>query len=266
MSVVAMSHSVLVETSRRFVQAFYAALAEGTRWAGHADRAAGAVRRPVSRHGGRRPASARLVRTGVIRRARPAVDHRVVAASGAPITSPTASSESGSAARVPTAPFPGAQSWCWLWNGCCTILCGGAWAGRHGQDHPGRGASALAGAHGPLHRAAFVSLEMLSDVRSVLDSLGRQVLPEGANWSVAQYPDLHQALQPVQRAWPITPPCWCWITWRACCPMPLGRRLPPRPRWRSCGVCARMCSTPTRHPPALYQPRGATGTVHASSR
>ena len=53
---------------------------------------------------------------------------------------------------------------------------------------------------GRFHRAAFVSLEMLSDVRSVLDSLGRQVLPEGANWSVAQYPDLHQALQPVQRA------------------------------------------------------------------
>jgi CHAT domain-containing protein len=30
-SVVAMSHSVLVETARRFVQAFYAALAEGKR-------------------------------------------------------------------------------------------------------------------------------------------------------------------------------------------------------------------------------------------
>jgi hypothetical protein len=30
-SVVAMSHSVLVETARRFVQAFYATLAEGAR-------------------------------------------------------------------------------------------------------------------------------------------------------------------------------------------------------------------------------------------
>jgi tetratricopeptide (TPR) repeat protein len=53
---------------------------------------------------------------------------------------------------------------------------------------------------GRFRRTAFVSLETVSDMRSVLDSLGRQVLPEGANWSVAQYPDLRQALQPVQRA------------------------------------------------------------------
>ena len=39
---------------------------------------------------------------------------------------------------------------------------------------------------GHFRRAAFVSLETVSDVRSVLDSLGRQVLPEGANWSVAR--------------------------------------------------------------------------------
>jgi tetratricopeptide (TPR) repeat protein len=53
---------------------------------------------------------------------------------------------------------------------------------------------------GRFRHAAFVSLETVSDVRSVLDSLGQQVLPEGANWSVAQYPDLRQAWQPVQRA------------------------------------------------------------------
>lgn len=33
-----------------------------------------------------------------------------------------------------------------------------------------------------------------------LDELGRQLLPAGDNWSVAQYPDLKQALQPVERA------------------------------------------------------------------
>ena len=48
-SVVAMSHSVLVETVLRFVQAFYATLAEGVRRAGYVGRAAGAVRRSVSR-------------------------------------------------------------------------------------------------------------------------------------------------------------------------------------------------------------------------
>ncbi len=49
-------------------------------------------------------------------------------------------------------------------------------------------------------RAAFVSLEAVSDVRAVLDSLGRQLLPEGANYSVAQYKNLDEALQPVARA------------------------------------------------------------------
>ena len=50
-------------------------------------------------------------------------------------------------------------------------------------------------------RAAFVSLEQYIDARGVLDSLGRQLLPEGDKWSVAHYgDDLKKALQPVERA------------------------------------------------------------------
>ncbi len=49
-------------------------------------------------------------------------------------------------------------------------------------------------------RAAFVSLETYMDARGVLDSLGRQLLLEDDKYSVAQYPDLKRALQPVQRA------------------------------------------------------------------
>jgi hypothetical protein len=49
-------------------------------------------------------------------------------------------------------------------------------------------------------RAAFVSFEEYTDARGVLDSIGRQLLPEGETWSVAQYSDLKQALQPVERA------------------------------------------------------------------
>lgn len=48
--------------------------------------------------------------------------------------------------------------------------------------------------------AAFVSLETVHDVRAVLDSLGRQLLPEAANYSVAQYKNLNEALQPVERS------------------------------------------------------------------
>jgi tetratricopeptide (TPR) repeat protein len=53
---------------------------------------------------------------------------------------------------------------------------------------------------GRFRRAAFVSLEQYTDARGVLDSLGKQLLPEGDNWSVAQFPDLRQAFQPVERA------------------------------------------------------------------
>ena len=49
-------------------------------------------------------------------------------------------------------------------------------------------------------RAAFVSLEEYTDVRGVLDSLGRQLLPGGENWSVANFSDLKDARLEVERA------------------------------------------------------------------
>jgi tetratricopeptide (TPR) repeat protein len=49
-------------------------------------------------------------------------------------------------------------------------------------------------------RAAFVSLEEYTDARGVLDSLGKQLLPEGENWSVADSSDLNEARQEVERA------------------------------------------------------------------
>ena len=52
---------------------------------------------------------------------------------------------------------------------------------------------------GRFRRTAFVSLETVTDPRAVLDSLGRQLLPDGENWSVAQFPNLKGALQPVER-------------------------------------------------------------------
>jgi tetratricopeptide (TPR) repeat protein len=49
-------------------------------------------------------------------------------------------------------------------------------------------------------RSAFVRLEHFTDAPSLLDSLGRQLLPEGENWSVAQYGnDLKRALRDIDR-------------------------------------------------------------------
>lgn len=49
-------------------------------------------------------------------------------------------------------------------------------------------------------RAAFVSFEQYTDARGVLISLGQQLLPEGDKWHVAPDEGLNVALQPVERA------------------------------------------------------------------
>jgi hypothetical protein len=49
-------------------------------------------------------------------------------------------------------------------------------------------------------RAAFVSLEHHRHAQAVLDTLGHQLLPEGATYSVAQFASLAEASQPVERA------------------------------------------------------------------
>ncbi len=48
-----------------------------------------------------------------------------------------------------------------------------------------------------IQRAAFVSVETHTQAKALLDALGQQLLP---SYSVAAYPDLDQAIQPVQRA------------------------------------------------------------------
>src|SRR5262249_43643949 len=49
-------------------------------------------------------------------------------------------------------------------------------------------------------RAVFVSLEYISDVRSVLINLGKQLLPEGDKWYIAPNDDLEKACQHIERA------------------------------------------------------------------
>src|SRR5262245_39971669 len=49
-------------------------------------------------------------------------------------------------------------------------------------------------------RVAFVPFEEYTDARSLLDNLGRQLLPEGERYSVAEYADISAARKPVERA------------------------------------------------------------------
>jgi hypothetical protein len=48
-------------------------------------------------------------------------------------------------------------------------------------------------------RAAFVSLERTFDVRGILDALGRQLLPDGDQYSVATFGDFDAATRPLER-------------------------------------------------------------------
>ena len=53
---------------------------------------------------------------------------------------------------------------------------------------------------GRFHSGAFVSVERYTDARGILDSIGRQLLPEGEGWSVARFPEVQQARLHVERA------------------------------------------------------------------
>jgi len=76
------------------------------------------------------------------------------------------------------------------------------WALIRGQGGEGKTALAVEYARwqvrsGQTRRAAFVSVEQHSSAEAVLDALGRQLVPD---YSVTAYPDIDQALQPIERA------------------------------------------------------------------
>jgi hypothetical protein len=97
-SVVAMTHSVLVDTAQRFVAAFYHELARGARGFGDAGRAAGAANRhvPGPDFGRGRIAFAGLVCARALSgRARPAPDHAIAVRTGGAVGRAQAAFELG---------------------------------------------------------------------------------------------------------------------------------------------------------------------------
>jgi len=205
-SVVAMSHSVLVETARRFVQAFYAALAEGVR-VGQAMLAG-----QQALYGD--PYRGKIMGAGDLRLHDWFVPvlyqeerdpQLITALLPQAVRQLQAQQRRLSLGALPEPPLHHFQGRSRELLALERLLHDHPYAVVRGQGGMGKTTLAVELARwlvrtGRFRRAAFVSLETVSDVRSVLDSLGRQVSPEGANWSVAQYPALRQALQPVQRA------------------------------------------------------------------
>jgi tetratricopeptide (TPR) repeat protein len=204
-SVVAMSHSVLVETSRRFVKAFYGELAKGQR-VGQAMLAGQRALHSDPNRGERYGIGELTLADWFV----PVLyqeenDPQLFTAIPAPQT--TEDQKARLRARlgeVPPAPvdtgFVGRSRDLLALE---RLLRKERWAVVRGQGGEGKTALAAELARWlvrsqQVKRAAFVSVELCSHQDAVLDALGRQLV--GDEYSAAKFEGLEQALLPIERA------------------------------------------------------------------
>ena len=205
-SVVAMSHSVLVETARRFVKAFYEELAQGAR-VGKA-MLAGQQKLKGDTYRGKIMGAGELhLQDWFV----PVLYQEEVDRQLFTVLLPQAVRQLQAKQRrlnLGKLPKPPKHTFIGRSRELLTLerlLHEQPYAVVRGQGGAGKTALAVELARWLVRteryrRAAFVCMEHYTDVRAVLDNLGHQLLPEGENWSVAQFPDLKQAFQPVERA------------------------------------------------------------------
>ncbi len=205
-SVVAMSHSVLLETARRFVKAFYKKLASGAR-VGKAMLAGQRTLKGDSYRGKKMGAGDFHLQDWFV----PVLYQGCLDPQLFTAKPPKAVRQLQAQQRclsLGALPEPPAHTFIGRSRELLALerlLYEHPYAVVRGQSGAGKTTLAVELARwlvqtGRFQRAAFVSLEEHTDTRSVLDSLGQQLLPEGEKWSVAQYADEKQALQPVERA------------------------------------------------------------------
>ena len=204
-SVVAMSHSVLVETARRFVAAFYAELAKGQRVGQAMLAGQRALHSDPSR--GQRYGIGELTLADwfvpVLYQEKD--DPQLFTATPAPQTQEDLRTRlRASLGAVPPEPantgFVGRSRNLLALE---RLLRQERWAVVRGQGGEGKTALAAELARWlvrsqQLRRAAFVSVELCSHKDAVLDALGRQLV--GADYSAAKYDSPEQALLPIERA------------------------------------------------------------------
>ncbi|HEX5732327.1 MAG TPA: TIR domain-containing protein [Blastocatellia bacterium] len=205
-SVVAMSHSILVETAHRYIKAFYTELAQGRR----VGTAMLAGQRELHRDTNR----GKMMGAGELHlqdwfvpvlyqeEQDPQLVTKLLPKDVQQLQAKQRRLSLGALPDPPPHEFQGRSRELLALE---RLLHTEPWAVVRGQGGAGKSTLAIELARwlvrvGRFRRAAFVSLEQYTDARTVLDSLGRQLLPEGDSWSVANYSDLKQALQPVERA------------------------------------------------------------------
>ena len=202
-SVVAMSHSVLVETAHRFVRAFYAELAQG--------RSTGAAMLAGQHSLHNDTKRGTVMGAGELRLQDWFVPVLYQEERDAPLITELRSEEVrkleaqqrrlrlGALPDEPKHKFQGRSRELLKLE---RLLVNDPYAVVRGQGGAGKTTLAVELARWLVRarrfrRAAFVSLEEYSDARGVLDSLGQQLLPD---YSVAQFKDFKEALEPIERA------------------------------------------------------------------
>jgi tetratricopeptide (TPR) repeat protein len=204
-SVVAMSHSVLVETARRFVAAFYAELARGQRVGQAMLAGQRALHSDPSRGQRYGIGELKLADWFVPVLYQEKDDPQLFTATPAPQTrEDLRSRQRARLGAVPPEPvetgFVGRSRDLLALE---RLLRQQRWAVLRGQGGEGKTALAAELARWlvrsqQLRRAAFVSVELCSHKDAVLDALGRQLV--GADYSAAKYDSPEQALLPIERA------------------------------------------------------------------
>lgn len=205
-SVVAMSHSVLVETARRFVQAFYAELARGAR----VGRAMLAGQRALHDDTWR----GKIMGAGDLRlqdwfvpviyqeKQDPQLITKIPAKEVQHLEAKKRKLSLGALPDEPPHKFQGRSRELLALE---RLLHRQPWAVVRGGGGAGKTTLAAELARwltrtGRFERAAFVSLEHHRDARAMLDTLGHQLLPDGDKYSVAQFDNFDKALKPLERA------------------------------------------------------------------
>lgn len=206
-SVVAMSHSILVETARRFVGSFYRELTQGKR--------IGTAMLAGQRELHHDTYRGKMLDVGDLRlqdwfvpvlyqeEQDPQLVTKVPPAEVQLLQLKQRQLNLGELPASPSHDFHGRSRELLALERLLHIE---PWAVIWGQGGEGKTTLAIELARwlvrvGQFNRAAFISLEQYTDARGILDSLGHQLLPKGEEWSIAHYGnDLHLALQPIERA------------------------------------------------------------------
>lgn len=203
-SVVAMSHSVLVETARRFVQPFYAELAQGARvgramLAGQQKLFADTKRGKIL-GAGELQLQDWFVPVLYQEEQDPQLITKIPPQQVRQLQEKQRRLSLGDLPEPPSHHFQGRSRELLALE---RLLHREPWAAVRGTGGQGKTTLAAELARWLVRtarfaRAAFVSFEHHRDARAMLDTLGHQLV--GPHYTVAQYPDLDKALQPIERA------------------------------------------------------------------